>query len=79
MKIETTPIPDNLKLRGRPLKYPFDKLNPGQRIVMKVEKDAKKERQMIVQACYQYKKTNRLRWVTASLIEGDSIVLYRVS
>lgn len=79
MKVESTLIPDNLKLRGRPLKYPFDKLNPGQRIVMKIMKDAKKERQRLVQACYQYKKSNSLRWVTASLIEGDSIVLYRVS
>lgn len=79
MKIETTTMPDNLKLRGRPMKYPFDKLNPGQRIVMKIKKDARKERQRIVQACYQYKKTNHLRWITASLIDGDNIVLYRVS
>lgn len=79
MKIETTSIPNNLKLRGRPMKYPFDKLNPGQRIVMPIDKDARKERQMIVQACYQYKKSNRLKWVTASSIEGDSIVLYRIS
>lgn len=79
MKVETTAIPNNLKLRGRPFKYPFDKLNPGQRITMKIIKDAKKERQKLVQACYQYKKSNSLKWVTASLIEGDSIVLYRVS
>lgn len=79
MKIETTSIPDNLKLRGRPLKYPFDKLNPGQRIVMRIVKNAKKERQMLVQACYQYKKTNALRWITASMIEGDNIILYRIS
>lgn len=79
MKIETTTMPDNLKLRGRPLKYPFDKLNPGQRIVMRIEKDSKKERQKIVQACYQYKKSNNLRWVTASSIEGENIIIYRIS
>jgi hypothetical protein len=79
MRIETSSMPANLKLRGRPLKYPFDKLNAGQRIVMKIGTNPKKERRMLVQACYQYKKTNGLKWVTASLIEGDNIVLYRVS
>jgi hypothetical protein len=79
MKVEKTEIPDSLKLRGRPMKYPFDKLNPGQRIVMPIQNDSKKERRMLVQACYQYKKFNSLKWVTASLIEGNNIVLYRIS
>ncbi len=71
------------KLRGRPPFYPFSGLNPGQRLIIPVPENElpgiQNHRKRATYAIYNYKKSNTLKWVTLVRVEGNNIVVYRLS
>lgn len=79
MLIEKTSF-DPGKLRGRPSLYPFEKLNPGEKLTIPGKIPIQDLRKKVTSCIYNYKKSNGLRWTTAVRIDQDNnIVVYRIS
>ncbi len=66
-------------LRGRPALYPFEKLLPGEKLLIPIDGDTQEHRKKVTYALYYYKKANALLWQSAVRIEGINIVVYRIN
>lgn len=74
-KFEVSPA----NLRGRPASYPFEKLNPGEKMLIPIEGNTQEHRKKVTYAIYYYKKQNSFKWHTAVRIEDNNIVVYRIN
>lgn len=74
-KFEVSPA----NLRGRPASYPFEKLNPGEKMTIPIEGATQDHRKKVTYALYYYKKQNGFDWHSAVRIEGLNIVVYRIN
>ena len=64
---------------GRPNKYPFADLGVGDCLKIPVENNANKERKKVSTAFHGWRKYNdKLDWVTAVTVEGETICVYRL-
>ena len=76
MEVEkSTEFPD-IK-RGRPIIYPFEKLEPNTKITIPGNEDLKNQRLSVVNSLNYYKRVNALQWQTVVVIEAGNIVAYR--
>jgi hypothetical protein len=74
-KIEELPV----NLRGRPASYPFEKLNPGEKLLIPIDGDKQDHRKKVTYALYYHKKSNNCLWQSAVRVEGINIVVYRIN
>lgn len=72
----TAKLSANFKQRGRPNKYPFDKLNPGETLVIK--NSTVSDLQRVKSAFYLYKKNNHLDWQTTVRFSENIIYVSRL-
>lgn len=61
--------------RGRPSPYPFNKLLPGQKLIVPAGYDLNSVRTSL----NYYKRKNSLEWETAVMMDNDKVVVYRIS
>jgi len=78
MIIENSLPPDDLK-GGRPTIYPFIDLNPNQRLIIPGKDDLPAHRLSVQNAFNIFKKKNNFDWTATVRIEGENIVIYRIS
>ena len=64
------------KQRGRPNKYPFNQLKPGQSLIISIVDELDIGR--IKSAFYQYRKLNKLKWVCSVRVINDEIFVNRI-
>jgi hypothetical protein len=78
MKLKSfTDMPD-IK-RGRPQFYQFNKLQPLKKLIIPGETDLKKQKNKVVNALNNYKKSNGFEWSSAVIIENNNISVYRLN
>ena len=63
-------------LRGRPPKYPFRKLKPGQSLVIDYSPS---DLQRIKSAFYQFRKNNNIDWKSCIRVNDGQIFVNRLS
>lgn len=76
MKLINTPKGLSFKDRGRPNKYPFNYLEPGKTLVIKIMTD--KDIGRTKSALYQYVKSNKLDWVCSTRVIKNEIFVNRL-
>lgn len=69
--------PANLK--GRPASYSFEKLQPGEKLIIPIDGEIQDHRKKVTYALYYFKKANGFIWHSAVRIEGINIVVYRIN
>lgn len=69
------------KTIGRPLFYPFDQLNAGQKLTIepKNNEDLKELRKKIASSLFHYKRNNGFTWLSVTRTEAGNIVIYRLN
>lgn len=78
MKIEDTELPDEIR-RGRPIIYPFADILPAQKLTIPGNEDLPAHRLSVHNAFNYFKKSNALEWTASVRIEGNNIVIYRLT
>lgn len=77
MDIVKTPdkIAKSYKKRGRPNKYPFDKIQPG--FTLKIINSSPGDLQRVRSSLYQFKISNRLDWKILVRLSNNIIYVSR--
>ena len=77
MEIIKTPKGLSFKDRGRPNKYPFQNLKPGNSLIIAIESEEDIGR--VKSALYQYRKTNKVDWICSVRVLKNEIFVNRLS
>lgn len=70
---------EKTNLAGRPSKYGFNKLQPGDCMIIDIEDDYRKQINRVRSSLHTYVSYNNLDWETVVRKEGNNICVYRIS